>query len=154
MLACSRRCCTSFGWTPRCPSQKSWNTAPTRTDICSWSYAATSVVTAQPASADPTGTSSSTRAASVGSSTSAKPATQRAPWPPSGQSLWGSRSLPWPGSFTTGRVFSYPQLFWATPDVVAWLMLGAALGGAAGAAHVFAVAHRTTAGTRSGADSG
>jgi uncharacterized protein involved in exopolysaccharide biosynthesis len=51
-------------------------------------------------------------------------------------------------------VFSYPQLFWATPDVLAWLMLGAALGGAAGAAHVFAVAHRTTAGTRSGADSG
>jgi CubicO group peptidase (beta-lactamase class C family) len=54
----------------------------------------------------------------------------------------------------TGRVFSYPQLFWAMPDVVAWLMLGAALGGAAGAARVFAVAHRTTAGIRSGADSG
>jgi hypothetical protein len=35
---------------------------------------------------------------SVRSSTSAKRATQRAPWPPSGQSLWGSRSLPWPGS--------------------------------------------------------
>jgi CubicO group peptidase (beta-lactamase class C family) len=54
----------------------------------------------------------------------------------------------------TGRVFSYPQLFWAMPDVVAWLMLGAALGGAAGAARVFAVARRTTAGIRSGADSG
>ena len=49
-----------------------------------------------------------------------------------------------------GRVFSYPQLFWAMPDVVAWLILGAA----AGAARVFAVARRTTAGTRSGADSG
>jgi CubicO group peptidase (beta-lactamase class C family) len=53
-----------------------------------------------------------------------------------------------------GRVFSYPQLFWAMPDVVAWLILGAALGAAAGAARVFAVARRTTAGTRSGADSG
>jgi CubicO group peptidase (beta-lactamase class C family) len=53
-----------------------------------------------------------------------------------------------------GRVFSYPQLFWAMPDVVAWLMLGAALSGAAGAARVFAVVRRTTAGTRSGADGG
>ena len=47
-------------------------------------------------SADPIGTSSSTRLASVGSSTSAKPATQRAPWPPSDQSPWESKSLPWP----------------------------------------------------------
>jgi len=46
------------------------------------------------------------------------------------------------------RVFSYPQLFWAMPDVVAWLMLGAVLGGAAGAARVFALARRTTAGTK------
>jgi hypothetical protein len=53
-----------------------------------------------------------------------------------------------------GRVFSYPQLFWAMPDVVVWLTLGAALGGAAGAARVFAVARRTTAKTRSGAHSG
>jgi CubicO group peptidase (beta-lactamase class C family) len=57
-------------------------------------------------------------------------------------------------AFFAGRVFSYPQLFWAMPDVVAWLMLGAALGGASGAARVFSVARRTTAGTRSGADSG
>ena len=71
---------------------------PTRTVICSWSCGATYVVTARPESADPTGTSSSTRVASVGSSTSARPATQRAPWSPSGQSLWGSRSLPWTGS--------------------------------------------------------
>ena len=54
---------------------------------------------------------------------------------------------------SAGRVFSYPQLFWAMPDVVAWLMLGAVLGGTAGAARVLAVARRTTAGTRSGADS-
>ena len=53
-----------------------------------------------------------------------------------------------------GRVFSYPQLFWAMPDVAVWLTLGAALGGAAGAARVFAVARRTTTKTRSGADSG
>jgi hypothetical protein len=45
------------------------------------------------------------------------------------------------------RVFSYPQLFWAMPDVVAWLMLAAALGGAAGAARVFAVARRTRSST-------
>ena len=32
------------------------------------------------------------------SSTSAKPATRRALWSPSGQSPWGSRSLPWSGS--------------------------------------------------------
>jgi hypothetical protein len=75
------------GTTP--PSRRSWSTAPTRTAICSWSYAATFVVTAPPASADPTGTSSSTRTESVGSSISARPATQRAPWPPSGQSPWG-----------------------------------------------------------------
>jgi hypothetical protein len=43
-------------------------------------------------------TSSTTREVSVGSSTWARPATHRAPWPPSGQSPWGSRSLPWPGS--------------------------------------------------------
>ena len=65
------------GTTP--PSRRSWSTAPTRTAICSWSYAATYVVTARPASAVPTGTSSSTKEASVRSSTSAKPATQRAP---------------------------------------------------------------------------
>jgi hypothetical protein len=53
-----------------------------------------------------------------------------------------------------GRVFSYPQLFLAMPDVVAWLMLGAAVGGAVGAARVYAVARRTTAETRLGADSG
>ncbi len=35
---------------------------------------------------------------SVRSSTSAKRATQRAPWPPSGQSHWGRRPLSWPGS--------------------------------------------------------
>jgi hypothetical protein len=79
-------------------TRKSWSTDPTRTVVCSWSYAATSVVTAPPASADPTGTSSTTMVASVGSSTLARPATQRAPWPPSGQSPWGSRSLPWSGS--------------------------------------------------------
>ena len=71
---------------------------PTRTVIYNWSYAATSVVTVRPASADPTGTSSTTRVASVGSSTWAKPATRRVLWLPSGQSPWGSRSLPWPGS--------------------------------------------------------
>ena len=53
----------------RRPSRKSWSTAPTRTVICSWSYAATSVVTARPVSADRTGISSSTRVASVRSST-------------------------------------------------------------------------------------
>ena len=74
------------------PSRKSWSTAPTRTAICSWSYAATSVATGQLVSADPTGTSSTTRVASVGSSTSAKPATRRVLWLPSGQSPWGSRS--------------------------------------------------------------
>jgi hypothetical protein len=83
---------------PRRPSPRSWSTAPTRTAICSWSYAATSVVTGRLVSADPTGTSSTTRVASVGSSTWAKPATHRALWPPSGQSPWGSRSLPWSGS--------------------------------------------------------
>src|SRR5215208_35971 len=51
----------------RRPSRKSWSTAPTRTAICSWSCVATSVVTAPSASADPTGTSSSTRVASVSS---------------------------------------------------------------------------------------
>jgi hypothetical protein len=79
---------------PRRPSRKSWSTAPTRTAICSWSYAATSVATAPLASADRTGTSSTTRVASVGSSTWARPATQRAPWPPSGQSPWGSDRSP------------------------------------------------------------
>jgi CubicO group peptidase (beta-lactamase class C family) len=54
----------------------------------------------------------------------------------------------------TDRVFSYPQLFWAMPDVVAWLMLGAALGGAAGAARVLTVVRRTSAGKRSGAKGG
>src|SRR5918994_4455099 len=55
---------------PRCPSRKSWSTAPTKTFICSWSYAATSGATAHRASADPTGTSSSTREVSARSSTS------------------------------------------------------------------------------------
>jgi hypothetical protein len=64
---------------PRCPSRKSWSTVPTRTATCSWSCAATYVVTAQLANADPTGTSSTTRVASVRSSTSARPATHRAP---------------------------------------------------------------------------
>jgi hypothetical protein len=80
---------------PCCPSRKSWSTAPTRTVICSWSYGATFGATAQLASADPTGTPSTTRVASVRSSTSAGPATHRALWPPSGQSPSGSRSLPW-----------------------------------------------------------
>ena len=52
------------------------------------------LATGQPASADPTGTSSTTRVASVGSSTSARPATRRVLWPPSGQSPQWSRSLP------------------------------------------------------------
>jgi len=59
---------------------------PTRTAICSWRYAATSVATVRPASADRTGTSSSTRAASARSSTSARPATRRVLWLPSGGS--------------------------------------------------------------------
>ena len=41
------------------------------------------------------------------------------------------------------RVFSYPQLFWAMPDVVSWLMLGAVLGCAAGTARILIVARRT-----------
>jgi hypothetical protein len=77
---------------PRRPSRRSWSTGLTRTVICSWSYVATSGATGQLVSADPTGTSSSTRVASVGSSTSAKPATRRVLWLPSGQSPWGSRS--------------------------------------------------------------
>jgi hypothetical protein len=76
----------------RRPSRRFWNTALTRTATCSWRYAATYVVTALPASADLIGTSSSTRAVSARSSIWAKPAIQRAPWPPSGQSPWGSRS--------------------------------------------------------------
>jgi CubicO group peptidase (beta-lactamase class C family) len=43
----------------------------------------------------------------------------------------------------SGRVFSYPQLFWAMPDVVSWLILGTVLGGVAGAARVVIVARRT-----------
>jgi hypothetical protein len=46
----------------------------------------------------PTGTSSTTRAASVRNSTSARPASRRVLWPQSGQSLRGSRSLPCPDS--------------------------------------------------------
>ena len=53
--------------------------------------AATSGATGQLVSADRTGTSSSTRAVSVRSSTSARPATQRALWSPSGQSPQASR---------------------------------------------------------------
>jgi hypothetical protein len=71
--------------TPRCPSRKSWNTAPTGTAICSWSYAATSDATAQPVNVDPTGTSSSTRVASVRSSTLARPTIRSVLWPPNGQ---------------------------------------------------------------------
>jgi hypothetical protein len=78
---------------PRRPSRKFWSTVPTRTAICSWSYAATSGATARPASVDPTGTSSSTRAVSVRSSTWARPATRSVLWPPSGQKPQGSRSL-------------------------------------------------------------
>jgi hypothetical protein len=69
----------------------------TRTATYSWSYAATSVATAPPASADPTGTSSTTRAASARSSTSARPATRRVLWPPSGLSPRRSRSLRYTG---------------------------------------------------------
>src|SRR5215204_1932581 len=83
---------------------------PMRTAICSWSYVATSVATVRPASADPTGISSSTRVASVRSSTWARPATRRAPWPPSGQSPWGSRWLPWPGSARRTRSVSSRRL--------------------------------------------
>jgi hypothetical protein len=72
-------------------SRRFWTTVPTRTVICSWSYAATYVVTARPASADPTGTSSTTRAASVRSSISARPATRRILWPSSGQNPLGKR---------------------------------------------------------------
>ena len=43
----------------------------------------------------------------------------------------------------SGRVFNYPQLFWAMPDVVSWLILGVVLGGVAGAARVVIVARRT-----------
>jgi hypothetical protein len=37
------------------------------------------------------------------------------------------------------RVFSYPQLFRAMPDVVGWLILAAVLGAAAGTARVLIV---------------
>ena len=77
----------------RHPSRRSWSTVPTRTAICSWSYAATSVATVPPASVDPTGTSSTTSAASARSSTSARLTTRRSPWPPSGQSPRGCRLL-------------------------------------------------------------
>jgi hypothetical protein len=56
----------------RCPSRRSWSSVPARTAICSWSYAATSVATTLPASADRTGTSSTTRAVSLRSSTSTR----------------------------------------------------------------------------------
>src|SRR5215212_9650054 len=62
-------CAPRFMKAPRRSSRRSWSTAPTRTAICSWSYAATSVATGQLVSVDPTGTSSSTSVASVGSST-------------------------------------------------------------------------------------
>ena len=45
-------------------------------------------------------------------------------------------------AFFAGRVFSYPQLFLAMPDVVSWLILGALLGGAAGAVRVSILARR------------
>jgi hypothetical protein len=79
---------------PRRPSRRSWSTVPTRTAICSWSYAATSVVTARPASADRTGTSSSTREGSERSSISVRPATRRVLWSPSEQSPRRSRLVP------------------------------------------------------------
>ena len=68
---------------------------PTRTAICSWSYAATSGVTARLASVDPTGTSSFTRGVSVRSSTWARPATRRVLWPPSALNPRRCNSLPW-----------------------------------------------------------
>jgi len=55
------------------------------------------------------------------------------------------------GSFA-GRVFSYPQLFWAMPDVVSWLILGAVLGCAVGTARVLIVARRTVSRRRSDSD--
>lgn len=43
-------------------------------------------------------------------------------------------------AFFAGRVFSYPQLFWAMPDVVSWMILAAMLGGVAGTVRVLTVA--------------
>lgn len=53
----------------------------------------------------------------------------------------------------SGRVFSYPQLFWAMPDVVGWLILAAVLGGVAGSARILITARRG-ARERPGADNG
>ena len=101
---------------PRRPSRKSWSTVHLTTVICSWSYAATSVVTARPASVDPTGTSNATRAASARSSTSARPATQRVRWPSSGQGpegkclYLGTRRLAPSGTSTRNSGSSMPRL--------------------------------------------
>jgi hypothetical protein len=100
----------------RRPSRKCWSTVHTRTAICSWSYVATYVVTAPLASVDPTGTSSSTRAVSERSSTSARPATRRVRWPPSrqgpeGKSLYlGTRRLAPSGTSTKNSGSSMPGL--------------------------------------------
>ncbi len=88
--------------TPPRPSRRSWSTVPTRTATCSWSYAATSVATAPPESADPTGTSSFTREGSVRSSTSARPVTRRVHWSPSEQGPRGE-GLPRTGSVRRTR---------------------------------------------------
>jgi CubicO group peptidase (beta-lactamase class C family) len=53
-----------------------------------------------------------------------------------------------------GRVFSYPQLFWAMPDVVSWLILGTVLGGAAGIARILIVARRTVSRQNTGGGEG
>ena len=53
-----------------------------------------------------------------------------------------------------GRVFSYPQLFWAMPDVVGWLIVGAVLGGAVATARILIVARRTDSRRRSDAEMG
>lgn len=52
----------------------------------------------------------------------------------------------------SGRVFSYPQLFWAMPDVVGWIILAAGLGGTAGTVRILIVARRAASQRRSGAD--
>lgn len=52
-----------------------------------------------------------------------------------------------------GRVFSYPQLFWAMPDVVGWMILATVLGVAARVARLFIASRRGTR-PRSGAGNG
>lgn len=75
--------------TPHRSSRRFWSTDRTRTATCNWSCAATSGATAPPESVVPTGTSSTTKAASVGSSTSARPTTRRVLWPPNERRLRG-----------------------------------------------------------------